>query len=234
MLKIAICDDDKAFCDEIEKFISESKYDNYDIDIFYDGRELYDSFLKRNVYDLIFLDIEMRCMNGIDAGQAVRNELNDDNVQIAYISSNCSYAMELFAVRPIDFLIKPAKKEKIFAILEKTIQLKKSRKVMYEYMENHNRLFLEMSNIIYIEVMNRQIIVHTKDGDKTHYGKISDVMEKVDENFIQINRSMVINYNAIDEYKIDSIKMSNGDIVSVARGRQKEVQRKMIEYMGGV
>ena len=62
---------------------------------------------------------------------------------------------------------------------------------------------------------------------------MSDVVKKVNSNkFILINRSVLVNYDAISEYRIDKIRLLNSEEIQISRGRQKEVQKIMVGYMG--
>lgn len=235
MFRIAVCDDDKELCNTIENVIMNQRIIDSEIstEVFYDGKSLYDYIIKNDKFDLIFLDIEMECMNGIETGHALRDILKDDDVQIVYISSNSSYAMELFAVRPVDFLIKPVEDRIIEETLLKAVNLSNKRNIMYEYQDNHNQACVSMGRILYFEVRNRQINIHTKDSIITHYGRMSDVVKKVNSNkFILINRSVLVNYDAISEYRIDKIRLLNSEEIQISRGRQKEVQKIMVGYMG--
>lgn len=67
---------------------------------------------------MFFLDIEIEFMNGVQVGRFIREKLQDDNTLIVYMSSYTKYAMELFEVRPMDFLIKPLNEKKIIKALE--------------------------------------------------------------------------------------------------------------------
>jgi DNA-binding LytR/AlgR family response regulator len=107
MFTVAICDDEKCTCSELEKIVlSYAKRHNISIsvEIFYSGEGLC-AFLKNHAIDLVFLDIELESMNGVEVGRFLRQGLKNDLTQIVYISSKESYAMELFKVRPMYFLL---------------------------------------------------------------------------------------------------------------------------------
>jgi DNA-binding LytR/AlgR family response regulator len=108
MLRIAICDDDKQLCLELKSIlneISENSDENFEISTFYGGEELYDFLEVGNRFDLIFLDIELCEINGVEVGRKIREELNDELTQIVYISGKDTYAMELFDIRPLNSLL---------------------------------------------------------------------------------------------------------------------------------
>ena len=113
--KIAVCDDEQIICSTMYnklQNLSKSKSVIFEIDCFTSGEELCDE-IKHTNYDLLFLDIELPKMNGVAVGQYIRETLKNETIQIAYISSKQEYAMELFEMRPINFLVKPLSEKQI-------------------------------------------------------------------------------------------------------------------------
>ena len=78
-----------------------------EIEPWYSGESLCKYLEAGNRFDLIFLDIELLKLSGIDVGNYIRNYLDDLKTSIIYISYNRSYAMRLFKIQPLDFLVKP-------------------------------------------------------------------------------------------------------------------------------
>ena len=110
MFRIAICDDDRYIGSLIEKYIHEYALEqvvDLSVEVYEAGEEMLSHFHDEGVFDLIFLDIEFPKMNGVEIGNYIRNTLRNEVTQIVYISSMQTHAMELFEVRPMNFLIKP-------------------------------------------------------------------------------------------------------------------------------
>lgn len=125
MIRIAVCDDMREIVEEIDGYISEYQEQNdlrLSVNNFYSAEELWE-FLKTNGCDLIFLDIELGGMNGIELGKRIRGELNDQNVKIIIISAMEGYYKQLFDIQPLNFLLKPIDKTKLFEMLDLTIRL---------------------------------------------------------------------------------------------------------------
>jgi len=104
MLKIAICDDEQIVCADIEKIILDFKKESgldLEVEVFNSGTDLFKFIENENTFDLIFLDIEMQDLNGIQIGIKLRNELEDYVTKIVYISSKDNYDRQLFEVQPI-------------------------------------------------------------------------------------------------------------------------------------
>lgn len=115
VLNVAICDDEKAFCCKLGNILNEVAEQEkiyVDIDIYQSGGELLGEIQKNKIcYDIIFLDIEMEGMNGLETAKELRKQ--DEIVKIIYVSSHKSYAIEAFEVQPFQFAIKPIDKDVI-------------------------------------------------------------------------------------------------------------------------
>lgn len=122
MFRIAVCDDNDAVCSAIENTIDgffKTESIHYEIDSFQSGEELLEELNDHVKYDLIYLDIELAQLNGVAVGRYIRENLLDDYTQIAFISAKPSYALELFQVRPIHFLVNHLRPDRLLAFWKK-------------------------------------------------------------------------------------------------------------------
>lgn len=236
-MKIAICDDDEMLCHQLEEMILQLGK-NEDvlvlISVFFDGKSLWEYMKQGNRFDLMFLDIEMKQMNGIAVGQALRDSLGDEECRVVYISGMESYAMELFAVRPMDFVVKPVTQDKIKKIWDLYGKLYQRDQRMFHYPVNGSVNYIAFHRIRYFQLYNRKVEIHTTNGETLiFYGKISDVREQTDAGrFIQISRSELVNYNAIEEYRGDSVVLQGGEILPIVASRRKAAGQQISKYMG--
>ena len=236
MLKIAICDDDEVFCHKLEAMIASSKK-NYDgdvtTDVFFDGESIVEYMKQGNVCSLMFLDIMMQDMDGVSVAHQIRDVLRNDDVQIVFISSQVSYAMQLFALRPMNFLIKPITEKKLYPVMYQAWRLMEKNNDMYEYRCNRQSRCISIHKLQYFEVDNRKIIIHTQGDRIVYYGKMAEVIDKVKGyRFLRISRSELVNYDAIELYKKNKIRLYGGGWLEISKPRQKEVQKMMLEYSG--
>ena len=110
MNKVAICDDESAICTQIERIVekfSRQEAVAMDVELFLSGKVLCRFIESEHSFDIIFLDIELGDINGVEVGKFIREKQNDQVVQIVYISAQTKYCMELFDIRPMNFLEKP-------------------------------------------------------------------------------------------------------------------------------
>ncbi|MDY4002784.1 MAG: LytTR family DNA-binding domain-containing protein, partial [Streptococcus orisratti] len=120
MYRVAICDDDSLQVSNLEYQISryfDEVNIQHDIDGYYKGDRLVKSMRDQtDNYQLIFLDIEMEGINGIETAKLLR--AIDRNFILIYVTSYEQYALESFEVSPFRYLIKPVSIEKLRAVLK--------------------------------------------------------------------------------------------------------------------
>ncbi len=126
MIKIAICDDEPLVCKEIAETIEIQSGDFFEsirIAVYTNGESLYEDLGKGHYFDLIFLDLELYEINGIDIGVFIRKTLDNQLSQIVYTSSKQDYAMDLFAIHPLNFLIKPIDPKQVIHCLKLALRM---------------------------------------------------------------------------------------------------------------
>ena len=233
MLRIAVCDDDKVLCMQLKSMLNEiveNTDEIFETSTFYSGEELYDYMVKGNPFDLIFLDIELCEINGVEVGRKVREELNDQVTQIVYISSKDSYAMDLFDIRPLNFLVKPLNREKIESVLKTARKVMFSNNQYFEYKIGNVNFNVLLSDVLYFESNGRKVKIILKDDEKEYYGKLSEVEEKLkDKAFFFIHKSYFINYNHVIEYAYEYVKMSNNKTLAISQNNRRAVREKLLQ-----
>lgn len=121
MINIGICDDENGFVLELRKNLLEySMEKNVEIMIYpYNNSKDMLSDIEKGVnLDLIFLDIQLKEISGVEVGKKIRSNLENETIQIVFVSSIKNYAMQLFDLRPMNFLIKPINYDKTKFILD--------------------------------------------------------------------------------------------------------------------
>ena len=95
IMRVVICDDEKVTCSEIEKMLSFFAFEKcikLEVDVFFDGDTLTEYLKKEKAPDILFLDIELPGMNGVEVGKYIRDILRNTDMFMIYISSKKEYA----------------------------------------------------------------------------------------------------------------------------------------------
>ena len=230
MFRIAVCDDNVAVCGAIENIVDaffKTETIPYEIDSFQSGEELLKELNEHARYDLIYLDIELVQLNGVAVGRYIRENLLDDYTQIAFISAKSSYALELFQVRPIHFLIKPFTPRQVVGILEKAMELQGRQIKIFSYKTGKVENRIPYKDIIYFSSEGKKIIIHMRNGNDAFYGKLSE-LNLPETEFIQIHKSFIVNKQYVTRFKFDIVLLTNEEELPISRAYRKTVRENLM------
>lgn len=153
--------------------------------------------------------------------------MNDNISQIIYISSERQYAMELFKVQPLDFLIKPVEYDNLVNVFNKAVHLLgiSNNVLTYEKNSSINRVLL--SDIRYIMSSGRKIIIKFADGGQdSFYDSMDRIYDSLKDNyFIRVHKSYIVNYNYVRKIYASKVIIDNGEEIPVSRNRRGEINR---------
>lgn len=231
MIRIAVVDDDLNVCNQIETYIrklSEVMMFPCTIDIYHDGEHICNHLSNGICFDLIFLDIELKKMNGVEVSQTIRDQIEDQWTQIVFISIRTDYALELFQARPMDFLIKPIDELKIRKVLTCFFKIHPEND-LFVWKQSGKTYQISYRSILYFSSENKEIMVCTKDAVSSFYGKLSDIENSLPPYFWRIHRSYIVNRDYISHHLSDQIKLTNGLLFPISKQYRGIVRQKIIE-----
>jgi DNA-binding LytR/AlgR family response regulator len=238
MVKVVICDDEKEICAKLESSLisifAEMKM-KCDIAVFFAGQELCRKIEAGENYDLIFLDIEFSKseINGVETGKLIRD--SHKTVSIVYISWEKSYAMQLFDIRPLNFLLKPLEYEKIKQVAETYVKLSGFSAGEFVYKKGHGTLKVQIKDIMYLESRGRKIIIHMENGGQEEfYGslKIAYNEQLAGFDFLFIHSAFVVNYDCITETKYSQLHIcGKQDFLPIGQSRRNEIRERYLSIM---
>lgn len=133
-IKIAICDDDVKYINILEKYIYKASENNVECNAYQSGENLLNAY-KNNAkrYDVVFLDMEMKEIGGIETANLIR-EL-DEHVIIVFVTSHTKYMQESFKCLPFRFLVKPVgydEFKEVFGDIQKSYQRIKKHMCLHQ------------------------------------------------------------------------------------------------------
>ncbi|MBP5597098.1 MAG: response regulator transcription factor [Pseudobutyrivibrio sp.] len=237
MLQIAICDDDTAFSSQIEDIIEaecDEKNIRSDIEVFTDGYYLLKAIKQGSIFNIIFLDIEMKKLDGLATAREIRKI--DSTVLIIYISGFDDYLKELFEVEPFRFISKPLDKDRLIRYFGEAYKRVQDNEEYFQFSFNKELKKCPLKDIVYFESNNRTIYIHLNDGSTTYfYGKLADVEEKLKGSkfvFLRPHQSYYVNYHYIKKLNFYYLTLGylNKDIdIKISVDRQKAIKAAVLE-----
>lgn len=190
MLNIAICDDEPSFIEQVERQILCYPNLKFDVDVYTDSVQLYMK-LKKEKYDIYFLDIDMPKLDGISLAEKIREK--DDYAILIFFTSYREYMESVFKVRPFDYLLKPLDKQKTWEILAKAVRHLNEFPNQFSYLSEKTNFIIAKNDIYFFEKQKRKVIMHGKIGKKSFYMDTKTLLEKLGDGFVQIHTSYIVN-----------------------------------------
>ena len=230
-MKIAICDDEQIFIN-ILKVPLMTFFRNKDITIntyeFTDGYSLLDQY---SGYDIIFLDVSMPEINGIELAKKIREI--DKNVIIIYVTSEKNRVFESFEVKAFGYIVKPVNIIELTNTLNRaTAEISDDNDLVTIEVSKKSHVKLNKKHIIYAETADRMINIYTIDKTYSSNIKLKELEDTISsEHFYTPHRSFLINLKHVKEYDRSSITMSNSDNVLMSRLKSSEFKKKFLEYL---
>ncbi len=235
-VKIAICDDEETLRKTLRQRI-ETHCKNSGIPCRIYGFESGDKLLAlpaENTPDILFLDIQMPGKDGMHTARELRSKNRD--VILVFVTALPEYVYEAFDVNAFHYLVKPFDDVKLYQVLDNALRqyarqtenLTVSRAILVKRGGVSTRVML--TDIIYAEVFNRKIMLHTVNGDIEYYGKLTDLCEQTGADFYRTHRAYLVNLRYVEKYNADTIWLDTGT-VPVSKKQFAGFVRQYMQYI---
>lgn len=231
-LNIAICDDEKYYRHYIENLVREYLVEEnvlLQIELFENGKEFCKKEENIQKFDIIFLDIEMEGMNGMEVAYSIRKK--NSEVDIVFVTVMPDYVFEGYKVSAVRYIMKKELEKSLPECLADIIKKRKCNGYKMEFpFVGGNRSIL-LNDILYIESKSHKLQFTRKGGILYMYGKISALESKIkDYNFVRCHQSFLVNLEHIEQINNYWICLSDGSEIPASRPRYSEVKQQFLQY----
>lgn len=231
-MRIAICDDEEVQQNLLKKYLAEwaeEKAVPLETMTFISGESFIFAWEDDRAYDLLILDIEMGALNGMELAARIREQ--DGEIPILFVTGYEQYMPQGYEVAALHYLIKPVRKEKLFAVLDRLKEkVRTEEKLLFE--TDKGVVSLPVSKIWYIEARGHQSILYTADEDYTLHQSISEVLEYVrnKKDFVRCHRSYLVNIRHVSAIVKSELILDDKRRLPVSRSAGKEVNAAFIGH----
>ncbi len=178
-------------------------------------------------YDLLFLDVKMDDQDGFKTAEILRNNGFSGCLVFSTIMKDDMY--RAFEYEAFDYLIKPFSKAAFEHTMERFIRTLETNEKQLVITRKGQRSIIKTPDILYCEVIDRQIILHLTDGKTIeYYGKISELEKELDGNFFRCHRSYLVNLRYINNCNSDEITVSGNQRIPLSRSRKSALMDILI------
>lgn len=230
MLNIAIVDDNQDDRTRLSTYVSEylnSIGEKFTLSLYERGLNFLDDFKK--LFNVVFLDIEMPVMNGLEVSKKLR-EL-DANVSIIFVTNFGSLAINGYDVQALDFLVKPVKSLDVKECLKKVMANQKSedgnKKIVVRI--KHGYKALMASEIVYIEVRKHDLFFHCLNETCNSRGVLKDLENELNGlSFVKCSNCYLINLHYVDSLVGDQVLLPHQSL-PISRAKKQEFKERFLK-----
>lgn len=229
-MRIAICDD---FLDSRKEIINKIKDVVTNKIMFFEFASAEDLLLEYahgEKYDIVFLDVEMEKIDGIEAGKRIRTY--DSKAIIIFVSNYPKYAVPAYDCEALYFIVKPIENENFYRVLNKAMEKYQLLHQYYIIKNKGNVIKIPVRKIVYVEVYRKHLIIHTTTSVYETVGKLNEALLELEPyGFCQVHQGYLVNMNLIREFSNYDVVMENGEKVMMSVRKRAEVLRNFACYL---
>ena len=234
MYQIALVEDEQPAADALTSFITrygEERGEQFEVTHFTNA---IDFEVTRRRFDLVFMDIQMPGINGMEAARLLRTF--DAETPIIFVTNLAQYAVKGYEVDALDFMVKPVGYYDFSLRMEKALR-KLSANVgrTIPVTTTDGVRVVPLARLDYVEVRNHDLIFHVADDEPLRVrGNLSAFeRENAGGPLLRISKSVVVNMERIDWVRGYDLRTLSGDMLRISRSNKRAATEAITSYLGG-
>lgn len=232
MLTVALVDDDEASAQRLRRCLdafTERTGEQFQVVEFSEATRFVEDY--RAVYDIVFMDIEMPTMNGMDAARHLRAV--DGEVVLIFVTNMAQFAAKGYEVDALDYIIKPFGFADFERKLTRAVRLcrRESAAVVVKQHGGTSRVLLR--DIEYIEVRGHSLLLHTESGEIRGKGTLQEMQDRLGgRGFLRCAKGFLVNQQHVRSVAGHNLLMTSGEQLSIGRTFKKSFMDELAAFMG--
>lgn len=232
-LAIAIVEDEAQLHSYYAKMIEAwGKAGNVRLNITFVGsaEEYLFKYDGQNPFDILFLDVCMKEMNGMELARRIRTF--DRRVQIVFLTGKTEFVFEGYEIGAVRYLVKPVEENELIKALDACMEkLDGSREDYLTIRYQGENLRISRSEILFVKVEGHYLQMRTTDRVYEWKASLKEMMDKLDaERFVMANRSVIVNLEFVQKITREECFLENGETIPISRGAYAPLGEAFMKY----
>lgn len=233
MIQVAIVEDEaesRARIKECLAFLEETENMAFSVSEFSTGTAFLGSYSQD--YDIVFMDIEMPGMDGMECARALRKM--DTSVVLIFVTNLAQFAITGYEVEALDFILKPINKYSFAMKVKRAVARTSKRHDEFIAVKTEGETrSVRIASIKYLEVTGHYVVYHTTEGDITEYITLKDVYGKINRSyFVYASRSFLVNLRYVTAVNRETVSLGEDEVL-ISRPQRRAFLAAVSDYMGG-
>lgn len=230
--RVAIVEDDQKYAQILEEYIkryAQEEDQTIQTYVYADGMEFLSD--KKIQPDIVFMDIEMPFLNGIDVSKRMREK--DALVQLIFVTNLEKYAVQGYAVDAMDYLLKPVNYRIFHQTFAKAIvraRMNSRREITLHTSKGLQRVAVD--HIYYLDLLKHHVFFHTMDGVIDVWGSLSEYEQILPgRQFVRCNSCYLVNLKMVTKQEKNKVYIGD-EVLEISRGKKKDFLNALTEFVG--
>ncbi|MDE7272921.1 MAG: LytTR family DNA-binding domain-containing protein [Lachnospiraceae bacterium] len=247
MLQIAICDDEQYYREKINHLLKQYFHRQnleYNIALYLSGEEFLAQQENSVKYDIVFMDISMKALDGIQTASQIRAFHSD--TYLVFVTAFIDYALEGYKVNAVRYLMKDTLDTTIPECLDAILQKMHLAQVTFSFLNGETTLYTD--NILYVESQKHKSFFYYMQSGAMHssaaesgmvtyqiYEKLDSIEQKLSGyGFLRIHKSYLVNMKHIRRLSNYTAFLNTGEELPIPRMKYQTVKEQFVAYKGTV
>ena len=230
MLDIAIVEDRQDAVDNLKNHLArlqKEKAIQCKYTVFENGLFFIESY--KPVYDVIFMDIEMPLMNGMEAAARLRKV--DPYVPLVFITDLKQYALKGYEVEAMDFLVKPVGYTAFATMMERVCRRTTKKEEQLSLSTAQGTFNVNINDIYYLEMTDHYVVYHTVTGDVSFFGSLSEEEKRLPKDrFIRCNSGYLVNLAQVKKVQDGEVYVADASL-PISRNKKASFMESLLHFM---
>ena len=226
---VAICDDNRSFCNELKSVLLDYKTKHLlhiDVYEFACGEALLNSAKS---FDIVFLDYQMPGLDGMAVARALRRK--NITCSIVFVTSYPQFILESFEVQPYRFFVKPLQQDQVVSLMNTYISQQKLLAPIIVINDN-SQMVINAKDILYLEGNGKYCIIRTVRNTFNSSKTLAQAHALLPQHcFYRSHKSYVVNLYSISSFQNGVVTLTNGEIAQISRNKMAEFRRVYMQFV---
>lgn len=231
MIRIAICDDVTAEQERMKSLLVQtSLFDSAEFAFFKNGNDIIGSYDKGERYDLVFLDVDMPEVNGIEAGKHINSI--DEKAILIFITNCPQYAVDAFDCNAFHYLLKDSSPEKFRLVITNAYESYKRRHRTIILSTKEGQVTVNVDDVYYVECCRKHLYFYTENEKYVTSDTLSQVCDMLSPlGFYRVHQGYIVNFEKVASVSGTEITLQNRMKVSMSVRKKQEVLKAYSNYV---